>query len=303
MISRNKSVFHEKFPKEKIIFENKVDVKINKKMITGLVFLTSNYIVIVNSKKDYVNNIAWSNIESVVKKGGILSNKVIVTYDDDILEFSFTTSDPVNVMHALWSVKKDAKDVQKLEKDLKSLSFTIECQNRKIKMLENIIDEHKNNTNGNTIGKPLENKSDENFKSEFTVVGYKENNSLKKVYTKKVNEILQSRERTEYKGLKGIQLREEIEDWGKVYKFWPFQTNKVELIQEPDNIYDSNAVAVYLKGDKVGYIKSEETTQVLEVFKNHKPIAKFLSGPYKYIDEYEDTIKTANNMFFMKITR
>ncbi|PCF72809.1 HIRAN domain-containing protein [Staphylococcus delphini] len=301
MASKNKNLFFERFSQEKIIFENKVDVKNDKKMITGSIFLTNNYIVVINSKKDYVHNITWSNVESVVKKSSILSNKAVIIYDDTTLELSFTTSDPVNVIWALWSVKKDLRDAQKLEKELKSLRFTIECQDRKIEKLENIIDEHEKNMSDNATGTLLDNKSGEHLKSEFTVVGYRQNNSLKKVYTKKVNEILQSRERTKYKDLKGFELREEIEDWGKVYKFWPFQTNKVELVQEPDNIYDSNAVAVYLKGDKVGYIKSEETTQVLEYFKNRKPIAKFLSGPYKYIDEYEDTIKTANNMFVMKI--
>ncbi|OLF32050.1 hypothetical protein BSZ10_03580 [Staphylococcus aureus] len=298
MASRDKNMFFERFPQEKIIFENKVDVKTDKNIITGYLFLTNNYIIVINSKKDYLHKIIWSNVKSIVKRNGILSNKAVITHGNNILEFRFTTSDPVNVIYSLWCVKNDSKDVHKLEKDLKSLSFTIESQNRKIVMLENIIVDYENSTINNE-----EIRDTESLDVEFTVVGYKQNNSLKKAYTKKVNEILKSRKRNEYKSLKGIELREEIEDWGRVFKYWPFQTNKVELVQEPDNIYDSNAIAVHLQGEKVGYIKSEETAQALEVFKNHKPIAKFFGGPYKYINEYEDKIKTVNNMFTMKIIK
>ncbi|UXS45320.1 HIRAN domain-containing protein [Staphylococcus delphini] len=296
MASRDKELFFKRFNKEKIIFENQADIKINEKNLTGSMFLTNNYIVLINYKKNYLQPLSWSKVQSVFKKKSILSNKVVIIYDDTTLELSFTTSDPMNVIYVLWSVKENLRDAQKLEKELKSLRFTIECQDRKIEKLENVIDEHENNANDS-----LNIKKDKNSSNEFTVVGYQHDDSLKKTYVKTVNDILKSRKRTEYKGLRGIELREEIEDWGKVYKYWPFQASKVELKKEYQNKHNPNAIAVYLKGVKVGYIRPEETGKALEAFKDTKPIAEFLSGPYKYIDEVEDKIRTVDKIFLMKI--
>ena len=34
--------------------------------------------------------------------------------------------------------------------------------------------------------------------------------------------------------------------------------DKIQLILEPSNEYDSNAIAIYLRDDKIGYIKASE---------------------------------------------
>ena len=74
------------------------------------------------------------------------------------------------------------------------------------------------------------------------------------------------------------------------YTFFP---KKVELIEEPDNEYDPNAVKVLIDGQHVGYIKRGSTSHVKKILNsnNVKEItAKILGGRYKYVegmDPYE----------------
>lgn len=66
-------------------------------------------------------------------------------------------------------------------------------------------------------------------------------------------------------------------------------TNKpVELISEPENVHDNNAVMVQVAGEKVGYISREENIHVKELLDNHeiKYISCFIGGgPFKYANE------------------
>lgn len=72
--------------------------------------------------------------------------------------------------------------------------------------------------------------------------------------------------------------------------------SNVELIREPNNEYDSNAIAVILDGFKVGYISSNDNIQVGSILKNIKNISADINGgDFKKIDKDGDLIKILND--------
>lgn len=72
--------------------------------------------------------------------------------------------------------------------------------------------------------------------------------------------------------------------------------SNVELIREPNNEYDSNAIAVVLDGFKVGYISSNDNIQVGSILKNIKNISADINGgDFKKIDKDGDLIKILND--------
>lgn len=81
------------------------------------------------------------------------------------------------------------------------------------------------------------------------------------------------------------------------YEFYPLKT---ELIPEPDNPYDPNAVKVIIDDVLVGYIKSGSCSHILKIIKENR-IVKITSeiggGKYKYLgyDEDEDSYYLENN--------
>ena len=74
------------------------------------------------------------------------------------------------------------------------------------------------------------------------------------------------------------------------YEFYP---NNVELIPEPDNPYDPNAIKVMVDNTHVGYVKSGSCSHVLNLLKDDRIIkidCKIGGGKYKSLeyDLYED---------------
>lgn len=74
------------------------------------------------------------------------------------------------------------------------------------------------------------------------------------------------------------------------YNFYPSNT---ELIPEPDNPYDPNAVKVIVDGVLVGYIKSGSCSHIMKVLKEDRIVkleCEIGGGNYKYLgyDEDED---------------
>ncbi|WP_197272260.1 HIRAN domain-containing protein, partial [Salinicoccus sp. YB14-2] len=103
----------------------------------------------------------------------------------------------------------------------------------------------------------------------------------------KVNEHIKSHKNKAYKSSRPI--KEVVEYYGKIYKYSPMRSKKVEIISEPDNPHDRNALAVNFRGSKVGYIKAEETQLVNSLLENDKtPTVRIFGGPYKeFEDEFE----------------
>lgn len=58
--------------------------------------------------------------------------------------------------------------------------------------------------------------------------------------------------------------------------------NHIEVIREPDNKYDKNAIYVAYKGKKIGYISKER----VELIKDVKEITDVKLRPYIYKEKY-----------------
>ncbi|MPN44958.1 hypothetical protein SDC9_192525 [bioreactor metagenome] len=65
----------------------------------------------------------------------------------------------------------------------------------------------------------------------------------------------------------------------RIFEYY-FPKGPVELIEEPNNPHDPNAIAVKIAGELVGYIAKEETMQVKTLLRNghFASITSFISG-------------------------
>ena len=83
-------------------------------------------------------------------------------------------------------------------------------------------------------------------------------------------------------------LKETYYDGDKIYQY-DFLNLKAELVPEPDNEYDSNAVAVLANGIKGGHVKKGSCTRVKNLLKSPDFVGieiKITGGKYKSL--YED---------------
>lgn len=74
--------------------------------------------------------------------------------------------------------------------------------------------------------------------------------------------------------------------------FW--DVLKVDLIEEPDNPHDKNAIKVLIDGVHVGYIKKGSCSHIKNLMKSGniaKISARIGGGKYKYVYEDEETEK------------
>lgn len=84
----------------------------------------------------------------------------------------------------------------------------------------------------------------------------------------------------------------------KVYKY-TYINKPVKLVPEPTNPHDKNAVAVYIAGELVGYISSDENIHVLNILKNGdiKYITSSITGgDYKTVNLNGDVSKCSKNI-------
>lgn len=91
---------------------------------------------------------------------------------------------------------------------------------------------------------------------------------------------------------------------GRVYRYWLNNLRTVELVPEPDNPHDPNAIKVMLEGVHVGYVPRDLCLAVAEKLQQgYMPKVKVRGGPYKYVSdgrvnqsraEYEITVSLSN---------
>ncbi len=89
----------------------------------------------------------------------------------------------------------------------------------------------------------------------------------------------------------------------KLYKY-KFLDCPAEIVKEPDNPYDKNALAVVVDGEKIGYISRDDNLNVGELLKKHvieSIIATINGGAYKYIDDDGEVAKV-NDDFRVKVS-
>lgn len=108
-----------------------------------------------------------------------------------------------------------------------------------------------------------------------------------------------------YQGLTGKDLREQLE-YDIVWEYDFFEVD-IELVPEPDNQHDSNAIAVYADIDeeevKLGYIPSEDNEYFLDIMDNFSciPYGTIKGGKFKELD-WDNKIKVRNKNYSMDIT-
>lgn len=89
------------------------------------------------------------------------------------------------------------------------------------------------------------------------------------------------------------ELIEEYDDGDRVFEYG-FDDSEFELIPEPENQHDKNAVRVDVKGFTIGYVKSGSCSRVKNLLKSSDYAGKSLDmggGNYKRIYEDYDTEK------------
>ena len=89
--------------------------------------------------------------------------------------------------------------------------------------------------------------------------------------------------------------KSELRDCGAVnmntYEWIPRDGMEVELVPEPDNKYDPNAVKVVVGGHHIGYIPKEKCLEVLELLSSgriERMSYDLIGGKYKRVDEDYD---------------
>lgn len=81
-------------------------------------------------------------------------------------------------------------------------------------------------------------------------------------------------------------------DGDKIFKY-EFENTPLELVPEPDNEYDPNAIKVVVNGTKIGYIKKGSTTHLKNLLESPDFSGKSIEiygGKYKQV--CDDTIET-----------
>lgn len=81
------------------------------------------------------------------------------------------------------------------------------------------------------------------------------------------------------------------------YEFYP---RKCELVPEPENQHDSNAIRVDIDGVSVGYIGKQETDKVREILNTKEPVsfsAKITGGKYKIVEEADEIDDKGNSVY------
>lgn len=108
------------------------------------------------------------------------------------------------------------------------------------------------------------------------------------------------------------ELIDEFDENEKIYKY-DFNPNKIELIEEPDNPHDPNAIKVVIDDVLVGYIKKNSCSRVRNLLHSNSIIkidAEISGGPYKIIYcDYDDdkekdvyTVEKGKDDFFVTVS-
>lgn len=106
-----------------------------------------------------------------------------------------------------------------------------------------------------------------------------------------------------YGGLKN----KEIEEYGKTYKYESFFTTNFQLIPEPLNEFDPNAIRVLINDYHVGYVPKEISLELQPLLINKninyktKGMVSIIGGPYKDFDYLEDKVVTIKNDFGFEV--
>lgn len=93
-----------------------------------------------------------------------------------------------------------------------------------------------------------------------------------------------------YYDLNKQELIDEVGEDERVYEY-DFESDKVELKDEPNNEYDPKAIAIYVDGIKIGYVKKGSTSRVRNLLKKDVTSIwiRIAGGKYKILEyDYDE---------------
>ncbi|MDW8637043.1 HIRAN domain-containing protein [Streptococcus suis] len=102
-----------------------------------------------------------------------------------------------------------------------------------------------------------------------------------------------------YKGNDEEDIKYFVKEWGgREYEWEGFKTENFELVKEPDNPVDENAVKVIVEGHFIGYISKGYAKQLQKYIDNPKylvfGIAEIFGGRYKYWEDRKVRVGESN---------
>ncbi|MCK1259856.1 HIRAN domain-containing protein [Streptococcus suis] len=104
-----------------------------------------------------------------------------------------------------------------------------------------------------------------------------------------------------YRDLSSSEIREELEGFSdKIFKYEDMSTSDVELVAEPDNQYDPNAIKILILDNFVGYVPAKIAKKINKYIVDDQyfdtAYAEIVGGPYKEFDYAEDKVVTNNDL-------
>lgn len=120
-------------------------------------------------------------------------------------------------------------------------------------------------------------------------------------YTKGVLSL--GRENPEYEYSKRDIIENGLEN-EKIYQY-EFRTLPAEFVYEPENEYDSNAIAIYVTGVKIGYVKKGATAHIRNLIESGKlesASCEIVGGNYKRLDPETNTLQKEKLEYGARVT-
>lgn len=96
-------------------------------------------------------------------------------------------------------------------------------------------------------------------------------------------------ENDEYEYTKSQIVKEELED--QEIPEYIFRDRPATFVYEPDNVYDSNAVAICIGNYKIGYVPKEHTGFIHDIIDSNRLISatcEFVGGNYRMYDSIDE---------------
>lgn len=142
-------------------------------------------------------------------------------------------------------------------------------------------------------------KNEEATKVFFVVGNYK--GDLRKNMSTAVQKHVERYNNKEYDNASPGKLKRLVENYNRIFKYDQMNVKSVILVDEPDNPYDANAIAVYFKDYKVGYIRRNETALIHDYkSKGYTYFARIMGGPFITLS-IDDELLEKNEPYKMEI--
>lgn len=284
------NVFNEKF-NDHVFYSCKCTYKNKEIYKNGTLFSTPDNLIFISYDKidSFIFNVPTKQINSFSISKSFIKNNLILNYGNNFsstVEFNNETDlNCFTLFINIYKYNESNVQLDKIEEITKEEQNTIDAE---ITRIQNQVESKNNETSEPDIEINEENETI----NEFFIVGTLKNKELNDNFELSVNELINRVKRVKYGNDTKSKLKEALEIYDKIYKYNPMRSQDVKLIREPENIYDKNSIAVYLRNRKVGYVKRNQTEQANKYINQKlKPIARISGGPFKTLDFFDEIVE------------